>query len=533
MKERDYQVGIFGTFDVENYGDLLFPLLAEAELSDRLGRVKLHRFSYHAKTPPHWPYEVTSLTELPQMASNLDGVLIGGGFIIRFDKGVAASYCPPTPAIHHPTGYWLTPALIALQHGIPLIWNAPGMHCNDIPAWAEPLVELVLAQSSYVAVRDESSQAALARFADKARINVLPDTAFGISRLLDEHQPSAEFKRLREVSGLTRPYIIVQATNCLEPFLGYVKNHAHWLRDFCFLVLPIGPVLGDREAIVSGELPRPVQLPYWPHPLLVAELISHSAAVVGHSYHLAITALAFGVPVFSSADLSVGKFAALSGFETVFPLPKATETDPAWLLRRLGKTVPTAAARAVRDQLAHYWDHVAALISAGNTGTQPAANRFWQALPNLLETAATRHEAAVKAAEIESTDLKRQLDTAAKTAELQRADLRMQINTAVKMAERQRANLKQEISEQAAALAELKAQSTEKQERIDELHKLLALAHTEKQERIDELHKLLALARTEIAMRDDRITALLNSTSWKTTAPLRFLMRRLKGIKEE
>src|SRR5437870_1060894 len=129
MGERRFEVGICGTFDVANYGDLLFPLIAEAELRERLAAVTLHRFSYHARKPPEWPYEVTSLRLLPQMIHRLDGMLIGGGFLIRFDKEVAPGYLPPTPEIHHPTGYWLTPALMALQHNVPLVWNAPGMHC--------------------------------------------------------------------------------------------------------------------------------------------------------------------------------------------------------------------------------------------------------------------------------------------------------------------------------------------------------------------------------------------------------------------
>src|SRR5262245_45755319 len=127
MENNTWEIGLTGTFDVENYGDLLFPILAEAELTERLGPLRLHRFSYHSKNTPDWPFEVMSLTELPRLATRLDAMLIGGGFIIRFDKEVAAGYGPPVPSIHHPTGYWLTPALIALQHGIPVIWNAPGM----------------------------------------------------------------------------------------------------------------------------------------------------------------------------------------------------------------------------------------------------------------------------------------------------------------------------------------------------------------------------------------------------------------------
>lgn len=386
MRDRALQIGLFGTFDLENYGDLLFPLIAEVELSERLGTVTLHRFSYNARTPPDWPYTVTSLTELPRMAGNLDGVLIGGGFIVRFGKTIVAGYGPPTPAIHHPTGYWLAPALIALQHGIPLIWNAPSVDCNYIPGWADPLLQLAIANSSYIAVRDEPSQAALARFVEKEPIALMPDTAFGFSRLLDERCPSVEFNRLREATGLKGPYIVVQAIRGLDSFLGFAKKHSHLLRDFRFVALPIGPVLGDHEAILEGDLPGLIRLPVWPHPMLLAEVISQAAAVVGESYHLAITALTFGVPVFCSADLTVGKYTGLAGFETIYPLPNETETDPLWFVTRLGKTAPTPAALAARDQLAAHWDRIAAEINKGSTGTQRAVSEFLQSLPGLLES---------------------------------------------------------------------------------------------------------------------------------------------------
>lgn len=384
MKTREWRIGVAGTFDVENYGDLLFPLVAEAELSTRLGAVKLHRFSYHSKTPPDWPYPVTSVAELPRMASSLDGLLIGGGFLIRFDKEVAPGYGPPTPEIHHPTGYWLTPALIALQQGIPLIWNAPGMHRNEIPAWAEPLLELSLTLSRYIAVRDQPSQEALARFAGASRIAVVPDTAFGISRLLDG-SPSPELTRLREAAGLTGPYIVIQSALGLKSFARFVKNHARRFKDFQFLALPIGPVLGDHPAILEEELPGVVRLPSWPHPLLLAELIGNAEAVVGHSYHLAITALTSGVPVFTPQDLSIGKYSALLDFETLYPLEAFREPDPDWFLSRVGRTAPPAAVEARLDPLHDHWNRVAAALEDGPRATQPALGRFWQSLPGLLE----------------------------------------------------------------------------------------------------------------------------------------------------
>jgi lipopolysaccharide transport system ATP-binding protein len=412
MRDGVLQIGLFGTFDVENYGDLLFPLIAEAELTERLGTVNFHRFSYHAKTPPAWPYTVTSVTELPRMAGNLDGVLVGGGCIVRFDKGVAPGYGPPTPAIHHPTGYWLTPALIALQHGIPLIWNAPGAPGKDfddrIPAWAEPLMHLALAHSRYIAVRDEPSQAALARFVGKEPITLMPDTAFGLSRLINEQQPSAQFRRLCKDSGLSSPYIVVQTVRGLDSFMCFVKKHSQRLRDFRLLALPIGPTCGDDEAILGDDLPGLVRLHVWPHPLLLAELISQAAGVIGYSYHLAITALAFGVPVFSLADLAFGKYTSLTGFDTIYSLPNTTEIDPDWFMTRLGKATPTLAVRAKRDQLVQHWDRVAAALDHRSTGTQSAVSQFLQSLPSLLESAETRHDAS----EARSAEMRKLLDLA-------------------------------------------------------------------------------------------------------------------------
>lgn len=385
MTDRIFNIGIVGTFDVENYGDLLFPIIAQAELSKRLGPVKVSAFSYNSKQPPEWPYAVTSVTELPRMASSLDGLLIGGGFIIRFDKYVAPGYGPPTASIHHPTGYWLSPALIALQHAVPVIWNSPGMHCNEIPHWAEPFLKLVLKLSSYISVRDEASSLTISPFSGGARIAVTPDTGFGISRLIDEKRPTEEFANLRKALNLTSPYIVVQPVPGIEPYLNFLKSKSHMLRDYRFLALPIGPVLGDEEAILDGRVPNMMQLSEWPQPLLLAEIISHASAVIGLSYHLAITALASGVPVFSIADLTAGKFVTLSDFKTLYSLSQNGQTDLEWFVSRLGKTTPSREAVATVKELTEHWDSVAEVIRNGPSDRLPEMNQFWQSLPNFFE----------------------------------------------------------------------------------------------------------------------------------------------------
>ncbi|NBF06429.1 polysaccharide pyruvyl transferase family protein [Pseudomonas sp. Fl5BN2] len=385
MSDKEWQVAIFGTFDVANYGDLLFPLIAKTELQARLGAVQLHAFSYHSRSTPEWPYPVTSVSELPRLIDTLDGVLIGGGFIIRFDKLVASGYYPPTPEIHHPTGYWLSPALLALQHGVPLIWNAPGMHCNDIPSWATPLLKLTLELSPHVQVRDALSQATLSALSDQARVEVLPDTAFGLPNLIDLQQPSNEYRLLCEQAGLNGPYLVVHSIAGLESFLQLWKTHSALFAPWQLLLLPIGPVLGDHESILGADLPRAVSLPTWPAPLLLAEILGHAQGVIGHSYHLAITALAFGVPIFSSANLNSGKYTSLLQYQGIYPLHANQVIDPQWFVERLGQRCSCSRLIESQEQLRRHWDQVAELITQGHRPTSQPMNQFWQSLPGLLE----------------------------------------------------------------------------------------------------------------------------------------------------
>jgi lipopolysaccharide transport system ATP-binding protein len=509
MSKRIFRIGIFGTFDVQNFGDLLFPLIAEAELTQRLGPIELLRFSYHAKSAPPWPYKVTSVADLPVLAAGLDGVLIGGGFIVRFDKEVAPGYGPPASGIHHPTGYWLTPALMALQHGVPLIWNAPGMHCNGMPVWALPLLKLALEHSAYIRVRDEPSRRALATVAPDAAIEVLPDTGFGIGRLIDA-QPSAAFTSLQQRAGLHGPYVVVQATYGIDSFLDVVRTHPALFEGYRFVILPIGPVLHDRESNI-GDLPGAVYLPQWPQPLLLAELLGRAQAVVGHSYHLAITALACGVPVFCSADLSVGKYTALAGFDTIYPLARGSRLDPQWVMSRLGKKEPSSLARQALDPLARHWDQVADLVTSGRRPTEVPLNRFWQELPNLLEVAADAAEASRRRAYDLATAQAQALD-AAQTQQ-------------------------RRIDSLEAALATVRAQAA--RERLDSQHRIQQLEGQLRDvlARAGQLDAALAEAKARAQQSDalrlateSQLAALHASHSMKITAPLRLAGRAWRRV---
>jgi lipopolysaccharide transport system ATP-binding protein len=316
---------------------------------------------------------------LPEIVQELDGLLIGGGSLIHFDRNAAPGYAP--------TGYWLTPALMALQHDVPVAWNAPGVRGNEVPAPAKPLVERVLTLSPYVSVRDELSRQALEPLT-AAPIAVVPDTAFGLSRLVNFHGvPSREFAELTEAYELNSPYMVFQPCLGLDGVYRAIRNHPERFGRFRFLMLPTSSEFGEHSPSSECDLPGVIRLADWPNPLLAAELIGRSEAAIGHSYHLSITALVAGVPVFRRAGQSTGEFTALQQFETIFTLPPDGAVDLDWFLARIGRKTPSASVSAALGPLTAHWDRIAALFQERPSPTAPMMNRFWQSLPGLLENA--------------------------------------------------------------------------------------------------------------------------------------------------
>ena len=383
--KSSFHVGIVGTFDVENYGDLLFPLIAEAELRARLGDVRITAFSYHARNCAAWPYDVVSVADLPNVVGSLDALLIGGGFLIRFDKYVAPGYGPPDSSIHHPTGYWLTPALVAQQSGVPVVWNAPGMHCNDIPSWAEPILRLAIDGSAYVAVRDEPSREALARYATGGDVIAVPDTGFGIAHIAEPN--AARARAALDAAGVTKPYIVVQASTSQTWVGPFMKRHAAILADYQLVSIAISPVFGETPSALGDSWPT-ANLGDCSDPLLMAGLIAGASGVIGHSYHLAITALTAGVPVFTPVDLDEGKYTVLRAFDNVHRVSDVRAKPPQWFKTRLGKS-GASVAPALRDALQRvdaHWNRVGRVIREGKTPTTHAPiGKFWQTLPAMLE----------------------------------------------------------------------------------------------------------------------------------------------------
>jgi GT2 family glycosyltransferase/spore maturation protein CgeB len=380
-------IAIVGTFDVANFGDLLFPELARHELERRIAGARIRRYSYRPMSSPPWPYPVRPVEDLATEIDDVDLLLVGGGHLVRFDKAVAPGYEPTASLLHHPTSYWLSPTLIAASHGVPAVWNAVGVS-PATPDWARGLLASAVDAADYVAVRDPDSLAELRRVAPTAEVAQVPDTAFATADLLAALGPSAELGKLRESLGIDGPYVIVQPSTRLLPAAEQIRTAAAAVRRSGRLVveLPISPALGDRPGILGLDDVIPVEP--WPDPMTIAGLIAGAESVVAHSLHLTIVAIGSGVPVFRLAAPEGSKYEAMSRFADVLVIDPDADDLPDRLVAARGRGTPWPDAMEQRAQVARHWDRVAASLEDDGprrARRQRVVRRLLADIPAVLE----------------------------------------------------------------------------------------------------------------------------------------------------
>lgn len=390
------RVAILGTFDLQNYGDLLFPLLARHELGKRLDDLEIVPFSYRSKDGSAWLYPVHPVDEFPRQLAEIDCVLVGGGHLVRFDAAVAPEYGPTAPGIHHPTGLWLVPPLLAAAAGRPVVWNGVGVS-PDLEDWAVDLLRTTLEASVLVSVRDRASKATLLAVTDRIDVLVVPDSAFGVGDLLLDAQVDREFESWKDERGVVGPYVLVQPSPKLQNVLPYLLSELESLRasGFAIVEAPIGPVLGDRTGLLPAEWTDVVRLDPWPGPRLLAQIIAHAEAAVGVSLHLGITSLCHGVPIHRPRCWPGSKYEILGDFPGVVQFDEHGGEPHLQIHSRVGRGAVNQEVERQRCRLDRHWDEIAeALLTTPDASAREAVGRFFVSLPfGLIDAEVARRKA--------------------------------------------------------------------------------------------------------------------------------------------
>lgn len=372
--ESNRRVAIFGTFDVENYGDLLFPLIAQARLAD-LGTEVIAVSPAGGGTRYRDAFTAVSQEAFVADVQSFDGILIGGGNIVHLrDFGLPAYGSMAYPAL------WAGSTAHAARHGLPIAWNAPGVlaprNHDTTPDW----LQRVVAAADRFAVRDEASAEAMARWSGR-RPDVMPDTALDLPRVWPAPMLADRYDEIRKTLGMpeTGPIIALHAKDrslgdmSVDIFAAKL-DAALEASNATAILLAIGRCHGDHHLVQALHAAIPARTRAFDEADKlqdIAAIIANADAYLGASLHGHITAAAYGVPARLVAVPDLHKFAGQAG-----QMGRSGDIAASWdtALRDLPMTLAqphSTLPESVAVQLDGHWRAIAEIVTAGSDVTKP------------------------------------------------------------------------------------------------------------------------------------------------------------------
>ena len=211
MEKDRFRIAQIGSFEFENYGDLLFYDILCYEIKKYLPNIEVVPFSPVGGNKPFSEnvviYPVREI-ERQHKDKPFDCIVVGGGDIIRLDNTVlsdAAMYDDYGKA----ADLWALPIIISIKYNIPIVFNAPGVP-NIFTKTQEMFVKYLLSQVSYINVREATSRDKILRIAPNLQVEIVPDTAFLISDVYNLELRDRVFENLKEEFNLPDHYIVYQ-----------------------------------------------------------------------------------------------------------------------------------------------------------------------------------------------------------------------------------------------------------------------------------------------------------------------------------
>lgn len=383
------KIAIAGTFDVENYGDCLFPIVAQW----RMRKVGYEVFPLSPTgATTRWqdaPVPVAA-ADLFDPNTSCDGVIVGGGNIVHNHYDFLQQYVEADMGAFAYPSLWLGTTLACALRGLPIAWNAPGVPRQLTPQEQVGLLPAVAATTSYLSVRDVSSRKYLGDIAAR-RAAVVPDTAVELSRVWSKEDLKPVFRRLLERKGLTTTARFVAIHIKRRALQDGIEQTASMIDNLARrtgvtpILLALAPCHRDERtaAQLSAVLTQPhVVLDDSQELREIAAAIAWSEAYVGSSLHGYITSYSYSVPGIIVAQPRLPKFSGfmahvsreaedlVANWETAFDRAAARIESP-----------PASRANCIDKQLQleldTHWDCIArAMKGEGSHSAEPFLRYF-------------------------------------------------------------------------------------------------------------------------------------------------------------
>lgn len=377
--ERQRRIFLTGVFDMQNYGDLLFPLIAQFRL--RPYGIDVVPVAPTSASPGL--QDAIAPIDVPEMFDSktaTDGIVIGGGYIIHahrmdvlreYQDGGVGEWAGPS--------LWIGAALAAALRDVPLAWNAPGVPHPIAPS-QRALTDAALAASSYVSLRDRGGAQLLAAPLTTP-VALVPDPIAELARMWPRQELESPFRSLlaRKNCSAETGFIVVHFRN--RSLAGHKTDEAAaMLARFAIAqgVTPIIAAVGRAhdDDLLARAISASLEIP---HILLddaanlkeVAAAIAFSRFYLGASLHGYVTAAAYGVPgvlVARPAYRKFGGFLEHTGRmdDLARDWPQAYDSARA----RMGESIAQRVPDAVFTALDEHWRRIRAALDAPSAGAE-------------------------------------------------------------------------------------------------------------------------------------------------------------------
>lgn len=416
------RVAHFGTFDVENFGDLLFPLVIERRLAGAgtdsgsgLGSDFEITHVSPVGGPPVWGDCVRTISTEEALSQSFDAIVVGGGHLIHGQAPDVEPYrSAGDAALFAYADLWLGATLHGCRLGVPIVWNAPG-----VPGALSPEVSALACwaagQADHLGVRDETSREFLQAAGFAGEIAVELDTALDVARLWSDAELDAAWGEAFEARGQT-PAPRTLALHFSSRYLqDGISATAGAVDDLCrsldakAILLGLGPCHGDSalQAEIAEAMETAPLVVDAPRSLReVAACLRGSQMYVGSSLHGAVTATAFGRPAILVARETTGGHAKFSGFLASQDIGSEAEEHPplhhveAWadglglakslVVKPIAVGPASDRMRANEAALDRYWERVEQALRATPEDLREARGRGLVEFEALVERRWTR-----------------------------------------------------------------------------------------------------------------------------------------------
>jgi len=302
------KVMVVGTFDVDNYGDCIFPDIVQNELKKRLEDVEFQFYSPTSKKARIGNYkEVRQLPGTIDECKNIDcdSVILAGGEVLTQGHNHKDLYCVlPPNTMSAGMRLWMTPALIKLFKNVPFVINAVGI--GSIDDEVKTGLNAALTLADFKLVRDQLSYDFLNN--NGCKVNIGIDCGFLIPRLHSIHEWEQIAKNVIPENLSQQSYLAVQI------HMSYIQgvNFEVWVRavveiaETANLSIVLMPICYHHSDLVTLHKCYLKIKKFFKHVYLIdkflktdeiASIIFNSGGYCGSSLHGAITSIAFNRPL--------------------------------------------------------------------------------------------------------------------------------------------------------------------------------------------------------------------------------------------